>query len=182
MILREFTVPWTTCIQHFQKIRIKNNINSELESKYTFYDLGYNFRPTEITGFLGNIQLNYVDEIKLKRNDNYRVLESVVKGNDDIVNLDHSHIKFLSSFAFPVVCSTKKLKEHYLSQFSGAGIEVRPMIAGNIQNQPFYKKYVSDEYDLPCVDKIHECGFYCGNYADLTEPDIEIISSCLSSY
>jgi len=28
-------------------------IKSEFEAKYTFYDLGFNMRPTEITGFWG---------------------------------------------------------------------------------------------------------------------------------
>ncbi|WP_371079300.1 DegT/DnrJ/EryC1/StrS family aminotransferase, partial [Salmonella enterica] len=35
------------------KWRKKYNIQSEFEAKYTFYDLGFNMRPTEITGFLG---------------------------------------------------------------------------------------------------------------------------------
>ena len=56
--------------------------------------------------------------------------------------MNHNHISLLSSFAFPVVCKNSTLRNHYLKQFSGAGIEVRPMIAGNMQNQPFYNKYV----------------------------------------
>jgi len=162
------------------KLRKKHNIYSELDSKYTFYDLGYNLRPTEITGFLGNSQLKYLEESNIKRKSNYDLLETVLKKNQDLVNLDHSHISFLSSFAFPVICNTPELKEFYLSQFSGAGVEVRPMIAGNIMNQPFYKKYFNQDFDLPGTDKIDKCGFYCGNYADLTDSDIEILSSCLS--
>ena len=34
----------------------------EYQAKYTFYDLGYNLRPTEITGFLGLEQLKYLEE------------------------------------------------------------------------------------------------------------------------
>ena len=34
------------------KIRKQHNITSEFDSKYTFYDLGYNLRPTEITCLL----------------------------------------------------------------------------------------------------------------------------------
>ncbi len=162
------------------KLREKHNIHSEFDSKYTFYDLGYNLRPTEITGFLGNSQLKYLEESNLKRKNNYDLLELVLKQNPDFVTLDHSHINFLSSFAFPVICKNQNLKEFYFSQFSGAGVEVRPMIAGNILNQPFYKKYADHNFDLPGTEKIDKCGFYCGNYADLTDSDIEILSSCLS--
>jgi len=50
------------------KWRKKYNIDSEFQAKYTFYDLGFNFRPTEITGFLGLYQLQFLkDNIKKER-------------------------------------------------------------------------------------------------------------------
>ena len=109
-------------------------------------------------------------------------MESIVKGNPDLFCLDRSHVKVLSNFAMPVLCRTPMLKEIYIKQFSGAGIEIRPMIAGNIQKQPFYSKYIIKEYILSGADFIHDCGFYCGNYPDLTETDLETISSCLIQY
>lgn len=163
-------------------IRAKHEIKSEFVAKYTFYDLGYNLKPTEITGFLGLQQMQFLkDNIKI-REKNFYTLESTVKTNPDLVDLDRSHISLLSSFAFPVLCKSKKIRDQYLSQFAGAGVEIRPMIAGNIQKQPFYGKYVSDFYDLPGTDSIHECGFYCGNYPELSENDLETLSSCLSKY
>jgi CDP-6-deoxy-D-xylo-4-hexulose-3-dehydrase len=41
--------------------RTRHGIKSEFDAKYTFYDLGYNLRPTEITGFLGSLQLTHLD-------------------------------------------------------------------------------------------------------------------------
>jgi CDP-6-deoxy-D-xylo-4-hexulose-3-dehydrase len=164
------------------KWRKQFNVPSEFEAKYTFYDLGFNFRPTEITGFLGQYQMQFLDENIKCRNRNYLHFESVMKENEDFVVLKHDHINVLSTFAFPILCKTTELKEHYQSRFAGAGIEIRPMIAGNIQRQPFYHKYVSEKYSLPETDFIHDCGFYCGNYPELTETDLEIITSCLYKY
>ncbi len=45
------------------RIRKKYQVNESFYSRYTFYDLGYNFRPTEIAGFLGKQQLKYADQI-----------------------------------------------------------------------------------------------------------------------
>src|SRR5581483_4542569 len=45
------------------RIRLKNNVNSSFYSRYTFYDLGYNLRTTEVNGFIGNKQLEYIDEM-----------------------------------------------------------------------------------------------------------------------
>jgi len=162
--------------------RKKYGVTSEFYAKYVFYDLGFNFRPTEITGFLGRTQLKLLDENIQIRERNYVDLEAVVMNNPDLVKINRDHITVLSSFAFPVICRNAKLKELYASQFSGAGVEIRPMIAGSIQEQPFFQKYVSDKYDLPGSDFIHECSFYCGNYPELTVNDLEILKSCLSKY
>jgi CDP-4-dehydro-6-deoxyglucose reductase, E1 len=164
------------------KWRKKYGVTSEFHAKYTFYDLGFNFRPTEITGFLGRYQLQLLNENIKIRERNYIDLETVVMKNPDLVALSRDHISVLSSFAFPVVCRSPELKELYVRQFAGAGVEIRPMIAGNIQEQPFFRKYISDRYDLPSTDFIDKCSFYCGNYPDLTTSDIEILKSCLSKY
>ena len=164
------------------KWRKKFNIKSEFDAKYTFYDLGFNFRPTEISGFIGLYQLKFLEENIQIREKNYFQLEAIVRDNPDLIVLDHSHLKFISSFAFPVLCKTPELRDNYMYQFSGAGVEIRPMIAGNIQKQPFYSKYVKTKIELPGTDFIHNCGFYCGNYPELSEIDLEILSSCLQSH
>lgn len=159
--------------------RTKFDIKSEFEARYTFYDLGFNMRPTEITGFLGLCQLDFLDENILKREANFKRLNKTVMLNSDFLALDYSHISRLSSFAFPVVCKTPMLRNAYCKQFASAGVEIRPMIAGNMQKQPFYQKYVHTLYTLPGADIIHECGFYCGNYPELTDADLETLSNCL---
>lgn len=167
----------TALQQH--KWRKRYDIQSEFQAKYTFYDLGFNLRPTEITGFLGQYQMQFLDANIQSRESNYLRLEQIMSKNPDFVPLRHDHITTLSTFAVPVVCKTPELREHYLARFAGAGIEIRPMIAGNMQRQPFYEKYVSQKYNLPGTDFVHSNGFYCGNYPELSETDLETIGGCL---
>ena len=162
--------------------RKKFNIDSEFEAKYTFYDLGFNLRPTEITGFLGLFQLQFLDENIKIREKNHFQFEKFIELNDDLNIVKHNHLKKLSPFAFPIVCKNHEFRTRYINQFSGAGIEVRPMIAGNMQNQPFYRKYVDKLYKLPGADFCHLNTFYCGNYPELTDSDKEIIISCLIKF
>jgi CDP-6-deoxy-D-xylo-4-hexulose-3-dehydrase len=164
------------------KWRKKFNIENEFEAKYTFYDLGFNLRPTEITGFLGLYQLQFLENNIETRQKNYLQIEKIVAQNDELIRLKRDDIDLLSTFAMPVVCKDATTRNNYLSRFSGAGIEIRPMIAGNIQTQPFYKKYVKELYNLEGTDFLHHCGFYCGNYPELTSTDLETISSCLFKY
>jgi len=166
-------------VKQQNKWRSRYSIKSEFEAKYTFYDLGYNFRPTEITGFLGLYQLQFLDSNIFKRQQNYLRVESTIIENDELIALRHSHLKVLSTFAMPILCKTKELRRKYVDQFAGAGIEIRPMIAGNMTKQPFFHKYVETIFSLPNTDFIHENGFYCGNYPELNESDLKTIESCL---
>lgn len=160
--------------------RTQHNVNNEFISKYTFYDLGFNFRPTEITGFLGLSQLRLVDENIKERERNHRLFEEAIAKNPDLVPLDRKHITTLSAFALPIVCRTVELKDKYQKRFAGSGIEIRPLIAGNILRQPFYKKYMGDQGTaLPGAEFLHRNSFYCGNYPELSRNDIGVILSCL---
>jgi len=162
------------------KLRNKHSIYTEFHAKYSFYDLGFNFRPTEITGFLGSIQLKFLAKNVLKREGNYKILEKHTLSNDDLIYIKHEHINLLSSFAFPVITKNKLLRDKYIEKFSSAGVEIRPVISGNIQLQPFYKKYVNNPQELPNTNLIHENGFYFGNYPELNKLDLEILINCLS--
>lgn len=161
------------------KWRSKYKIEDEFSSKYTFYDLGYNLRPTEITGFLGRYQLQFLDENINKRESNFLRIEQTMLTNDDLIDLKHGNITKLSTFAIPVVCKSPQIRSEYIAKFFDAGIEVRPMIAGNMQRQPFFAKYNPKVYDLPNADVLHTCGFYCGNYPELTDQEIQIFIKTL---
>jgi CDP-6-deoxy-D-xylo-4-hexulose-3-dehydrase len=160
--------------------RENNGVSSEFEAKYTFYDLGYNLRPTEITGFLGLNQLPYLDASVSKRKSNYMLVEFAMQDNPDFICPKHNRITKLSSFAIPVICKTPELRKKYLTKCADFGVETRPMIAGNIQNQPFYSKYVLEEQYTPNSDFLHTNSFYCGNYPEMTENDLKTIRKILT--
>lgn len=148
-------------------------------AKYSFFELGFNLRPTEITGFLGLEQLQYLENNIHIRNRNYSIFESVIQENEELHAVRHDHIERISPFGLVILCKTPVLRQKYLERFRQADIEIRPVIAGNMQNQPFYKKYVSRMYALPNTDFINQSGFYCGNYPELTEEDVKTICECL---
>lgn len=105
-----------------------------------------------------------------------------MSGNPEILPMQHEHITLLSSFAFPVICRSEAIRNKYVYRFAGAGVEIRPVIAGNMQRQPFYSRYVDRMYDLPGADLVHNNGVYFGVYPELTESDLTILGGCLSKY
>lgn len=146
--------------------------------RYTFYDLAYNLRPTDIQGFIGLTQLPYVNEMVEKRVSNFKKLSSVYT-NSDFHPIEIS-MDVCSNFAFPILCKTKQLQEKYIAQCEKAEIELRPIVGGSMTEQPFYKKYTLSSHELPNAKLVHSIGFYIGNNPELTEEELTIMVTALS--
>lgn len=155
-----------------KKIREKNQVD-DFYAKYTFYDLAYNARPTEINGFLGNSQLPYLDEIVFKREGNFKLFHYVSKKNDDFYPSNFSHMDTVSNFAYPLIMKDEEKTEKYKSRFLKNGVEMRPIIAGSMVRQPFYRKYITEHGKCENADFIHDNGLYFGNNPEMTQSELE---------
>ncbi len=160
------------------EIRNKFKIDSTFYSRYTFYDLGYNLRPTEINGFLGNIQLQYIDEIIQKRNKNFmKMAIPIYKQTKKYYPIKFSHIDTLSNFAVPVVCKSQKTRNELVKKCRGK-IEIRPLVAGDMTKQPFFPKYMRKFVNTlknSNAQLIHKQGLYFGNNPELTNKEMDEI-------
>ena len=161
-----------------RKIRRKFKIESSFYASYTFYDLGYNLRPTEIQGFLGNSQLQYIEEITRKRNQNFmKLAASIYRLTDKYYPIRFNHIDFVSNFAVPVICRSKKIRDTLIRKCKGI-IEIRPIVGGDINKQPFFRKYVREfipKMRNSNASVIHEQGLYFCNNPELTKNEIKEI-------
>ena len=165
-----------------EKIRNKYKVNSTFYSRYTFYDLGYNLRPTEMNGFIGNVQVKYLKEIVRKIQDNFmRMAVPIFAKTDKYYPIKFDHIDFLSNFAVPIICRTKKIRDQLVEKCNGK-IEIRPIVGGDMTQQPFYSKYIKEiKIQNPNAILAHEQGLYFGNNPDLTNKEIKEILSVFAS-
>ena len=97
-------------------IRDKNNVDG-FYSKYTFYTLGYNLRPNEITGFLWCEQLQYLDTTIQIRQKNAEQFVTTINNNSDFYTLKTDHIDLFSNFALPVICKSSEILQYYREKF-----------------------------------------------------------------
>ncbi len=154
------------------KIRNKHKVNSTFYSRYTFYDLGYNLRPTEINGFIGNTQVPYLDEIVKKRKETFlEVAEKIYAKKDLFYPIRYDHIDLISNFAFPVICKSKKVRDELVNKCDGI-IELRPIVGGEMTKRPFFSKY-ERKYVLSNSNAglIHEQGVYVGTDPELNRSE-----------
>jgi len=160
------------------KLRKHHRVNSTFYSKYTFYDLGYNLRPTEINGLIGNTQLKFINEIIKKRELNFLALIKKFRQRKDLFYpLQYEHMDLVSNFSYPVICKSKKIR-NILIRKCRKKIEIRPIVGGDMTHQPFYKK------NMPRYEKllnnsnaklINEQGLYFGNNPEMTNKEIRTI-------
>jgi len=148
--------------------------------KYTFYEPAYNVRPTEVTSYIGNIQIGYWDEIVERREQNWKEVSQVIDNNPDLHNISTSKMDKISNFAIPVITKSKDLFMKYKQVFENNEIEIRPIIAGNIALQPFLREYLAGQPDCPTAQYVHENGFYFGNNPELTSDEIDLFKKILT--
>jgi CDP-6-deoxy-D-xylo-4-hexulose-3-dehydrase len=163
-------------------LRLKHNVNSTFYSRYTFYDLGYNLRTTEIQGFLGNNQLQYLPKIVSARQRNFMVFAKKLYSRTDLFYpIRFNHIDTVSNFAVPLVCRSRTIRDRLVEVCDGK-VEIRPIVGGDMTRQPFFHKYFANSgYPHPKNAKlVHEQGLYFGNNPELTAKEIKTIVSLLT--
>ncbi len=159
------------------KIREKHKVNSTFYSRYTFYDLGYNLRPTEINGFIGNTQIPYLNEIIKKRKENFLLFAKYIYSQPDkYYQIRFDHIDVLSNFAVPVICKSQRVRDELVEKCNNL-VEIRPIVGGDITQQPFFKKYTNSlRFQNPNAKFVHDQGLYFGNNPELTKKEIQVIT------
>jgi len=161
-----------------QALRTKHHVG-DFNARYTFYESAFNIRATEITGFLGRLQLPMLEETITKREKNFRAFKEVTDDQcDRYYPLKTNHIERISNFAMPVLCRSPEMREQVITRFENAGIETRPTIAGDITQHPFWT--ASQPISI-CSNAalIHTQGLYLPNNPDLTENEIQEICNLL---
>ena len=152
---------------------------SEFDSMYTFYYPGYNLRSTDLQAFIGLRQIGKIDEFAKLRSYNFEIYQELLSEYNEL-DIHYLEDTFISNFAYPMV---HKNREEIITALREKNIEVRPLIAGNMANKPFWKMKYGDrnDYFFNCVE-IDKCGFYLPNHQGLIREDIEFICSIIIKY
>lgn len=165
------------------RLRKKFKVSSSFYAKYTFYELAYNLRPMEINAFIGNIQLKLINKIIKIRNRNFlKIAPILFAKTDKYYPIKYNHIDFLSNFAIPLICKSEKIRNELVRKCRNK-IEIRPVVGGDMTEQPFYMKYSPQSAKLlngSNASLIHRQGLYFGNNPELTKEEIKQIIKIFS--
>jgi CDP-6-deoxy-D-xylo-4-hexulose-3-dehydrase len=160
------------------------NKYKDLSDQFIFLHSGYNMRNTEIGGLLGLSQLKKLDKNIIKRKKNFDLFLKKLDVNKFIKNFK---IKGNSNYAFPVILKSSSIKKRNLFEniLKSKKIEFRRGNAGggNMLRQPFVKKIIKkfNKKKFKNVEKVHNFGYYIGNYPSLTKNRILLTCKILNS-
>jgi CDP-6-deoxy-D-xylo-4-hexulose-3-dehydrase len=158
------------------------------DHKYVYEEIGYNLKPIELQASIGLIQMNKLEEIGIKRRENYKNLFTAFSKYKQYFHLHEAQPGAdVDWFAFPITLrDDTPFKRSDICQFFEANkIQTRPYFAGNIMLQPAYThlmdpKEVIEKY--PIARKVTTDTFFLGTSPVITKEKTDYIETVLDKF
>jgi len=158
------------------KIANPHGLPEDYDKRYTYVNIGYNLKPTEIQAAMGLAQLKKLPEFIEARKRNFRVLYRELLEYDDLFILPRSLPRSEPCwFAFPLTIrkGASFTRREIVDWLTKRRIEVKMIFAGNILKHPAYRDIrCRVAQDLVNSDYIMRNSFFVGIYPGITEDKI----------
>ena len=160
---------WARDLERSFKLNLEKKYKvDEFKSLYTFYYSGLNIRSTDFNANIGIEQLKKINKISKTRHKNFLRYQS----NLNNYWSQKSGLKLISSFGYATFVKNRLQVFKFLKSKK---IQTRPLICGNMGQQPFWKSKFINKYKLPNAEFIDKYGLYLPNHANLSLKDIDFI-------
>jgi len=162
---------------HGEKTVNLPGLPEDYDKRYTYVNIGYNLKPTEIQAAMGLAQLSKLSDFIEARRRNFRLLYNELLEYEDLFILPRSLPKSEPCwFAFPLTIRKDApfKRREIVEWLTRRRIEVKMLFAGNILRHPAYKGiHCRLAQDLINSDYIMWNSFFVGVYPGITERKIE---------
>lgn len=171
-----------------RNLKNKEDIHSnfpDLDSRFTFVNLGFNFRPMEIQAAMGLNQLNKLNTNNNNRKNNFSKIKNKIENdfrNNFISFPKENENSDISWFGITMFLDENINLKEYLEYLTLAGVENRPLITGNMVRQPVIKDLYPNlnPLDFKGAEFCHFRGLFIGLSVepmsnDLIDELVEII-------
>jgi len=156
------------------------------DERYLFVSTGFNLRPTEINGAFGLHQLKKLTSFNDARK---HLAEQLTLEISDIIAAGHLRpmrpTKDVDAvlFGFSVLCSNTDVRDAFAMYLESRGVEVRPIICGNMARQPAMANVTHRiGGSLSGADEIMACGLYWGLHPGSTDEEIEQLGAIIREF
>ena len=148
------------------------------DHKYTYSNVGYNLKVTDMQAAVGLSQLNKLDRFVAARRANWTRLYNSVKSSptlrEKLIPIEPTQGTEPSWFGFPMHCAQGVNREKLVAFLEQRKVGTRLVFAGNLTKQPAYKNV---EYrihgELTATDQIMNRAFWIGVHPALDDVRID---------
>ena len=158
-----------------EKMRLLRAFGMNKKEKFHHPVLGYNYKMSDIHAAIGLIQLKKLDYYIQRRRKNIEHLKNLIHDANLTMPAEQPY-----AYNVYYVCHilARKNKDKIVEHLEKSGIELRPLLSF-IPEQPPYRKYRYNLGDLQVARNAHQKGFYFSNSPQLTQAELEYISTKL---
>lgn len=156
------------------------------DHKFTYSQIGYNLKFTDMQAAVGLSQLERIDYFIKKRKENFKWLSDSFKSLEEYFVLPEATKNSDPSwFGFPLLIKENaSFSLNELNSFLAIkGVDTRPIFAGNITKQPYFKNV---EYrisgNLKNTDILMNNSFWIGVYPGLTEDMLNYVFKTIKGF
>ena len=176
--------PCGACGHRFDyKVR---GLDTRVDHRYYFVDIGFNLKPTDIQAALGVSQLKKFPVFAQKRRANFRFLRERLRPLEEFFILPEAAPKADPCwFAFTITVRENApfTRGQLVAWLEAHNIETRPVFAGNILRQPAYER-ISHRVvgTLHNSDYVMRNSFFVGVYPGLTSEMLEYMVATIEAF
>lgn len=158
------------------------------DHKYVYEEIGYNLKPIELQASIGLVQMTKLEEIGIKRRENYKNLFAAFSKYEEYFHLHEAQPGAdVDWFAFPItVKDNAPFKRSDICQFFEANkIQTRPYFAGNIMLQPAYEGLMNPSdviQKYPVARKVTTDTFFLGTSPVINKDKTDYIEIILDKF
>ena len=153
---------------------IKKYHVDNFHAPFVFYIPGFNLRSTDLNAFIGLGQIEKMDWLAKRRDENHSLYAQLL-GRKLYIQKWNPQDSLICSIHFGALAKDTEERRKIVKALEDNGIETRIFSAGNLGLHPFwFERY--GEFHAPTADRIHHTGFFLPNNPSLKKEDIEFIS------
>jgi CDP-6-deoxy-D-xylo-4-hexulose-3-dehydrase len=153
-----------------------------VDHKYVFSQIGYNLKPIDLQGAVGQVQLTKFDEIHGKRRANYLRTKDILQLHSNQLRvIEEKDEAETSWFGVPIVCYDKDFKRELQLHLENNGIQTRNYFAGNLLLHPAYR-HLGNAKDYPNAYEVLSKVFFMSAAPILTDENFSYIQEIVSAF
>ena len=161
-----------------------NRLPAGFDHKYTFTNLGYNLKMTDIQAALGISQISRLPSFVAKRRENFLYLLNGISKHSEYIHSISTNIANASPFGFPIIRNREApfSLTDLVMFLEDKKIHTRRMFGANLTRQPAFENLQYIYLDLTESDNLLENAIWIGCHPSLNQKQLDYILATIDEF